>query len=199
MADVPRADNLHSRKRIAIVWSELVAEGIPCALHLNGRTPADFAFYASLMAETSATTVSFEFATGAASKDTAVLFLDRMERFAELVGRPLNLITRGGVAHYSRLNSIFQSVVQIDTAAHMKAKHRQVLQRGTSGRGFKWVTQESAVPIGDLFLQAVEQCRWVDMWARQAPATTRTARPRPSGYTTEASANDETRQLRLLL
>jgi hypothetical protein len=197
MADVPRSDNLYSRKRIAIVWNELNAAGVPCALHLNGRTPADFAFYASLLKETGGSTVSFEFGTGAASRAASGLFVDRMERLVAMVGRPLNLVTRGGVAQYVRLNSIFENVIQLDTAAHMKAKHRQVLLRGTRGRGFRWVTQVSSAPLGELFQQAVEQCRWVDMRARQGPAPVR-EHASPSGSTSQPSANDESAQLRFL-
>jgi hypothetical protein len=39
---VPRLDNLFNMKRIALVWSEIQREGMPCALHLNARTDRDF-------------------------------------------------------------------------------------------------------------------------------------------------------------
>jgi hypothetical protein len=36
------ADDLHSIKRIALVHSEFLDEGLPAALHVNGRSEADF-------------------------------------------------------------------------------------------------------------------------------------------------------------
>ncbi len=41
--NVPRPDNLHSMKRIALGWAELMAAGLPAALHLNARTDQDYA------------------------------------------------------------------------------------------------------------------------------------------------------------
>jgi hypothetical protein len=199
IADVPRTDNLYSRKRIAIVWSELCSQGIPTALHLNARTAADFDFYARLLRETGASTVAFEFATGAAAGEAGSLFVRRLQRFAEAVGRPLHLIVRGGLPHYAGLALAFQRITQLDTAAHMKAKHRQVLERGAFGRGYKWKTQRTSKPVGELFLQAVEQCRWVDLKARQnpdKPATRIVVVSRANSV--EASANDESPQFRLL-
>ena len=40
--DQPRWDDLHAMKRIAIVHSEMLSEGLPAALHVNGRTDTDF-------------------------------------------------------------------------------------------------------------------------------------------------------------
>lgn len=40
--DQPRWDDLHAMKRIAIVQSEFSHEGLPAALHVNGRTETDF-------------------------------------------------------------------------------------------------------------------------------------------------------------
>src|SRR5207249_4165551 len=40
--DVPRWDNLHNMKRIALCWSELVSRGLPTSLHLNARTDRDW-------------------------------------------------------------------------------------------------------------------------------------------------------------
>ncbi len=40
--DVTRHDNLHNLKRIALTCAEFMAGGIPCALHINGRTDMDY-------------------------------------------------------------------------------------------------------------------------------------------------------------
>jgi hypothetical protein len=39
--NVPRPDNLHAIKRIGLSWAELVAGGVPAALHINARTDYD--------------------------------------------------------------------------------------------------------------------------------------------------------------
>jgi hypothetical protein len=40
--DVPRHVDLHAIKRIGLVHWEFVVEGLPCALHVNGRAETDF-------------------------------------------------------------------------------------------------------------------------------------------------------------
>ncbi len=199
MADVPRPDNLHSCKRIGIIWGEMNAAGIPTALHLNGRTRADFDFYASILNGSGGDSVAFEFATGSVSPDAADLFLKRLEYLTARVKRRLHIVVRGGVHLYPRLLGMFESVTQLDTGAHMKAKHRQVLERGTGPRGYRWRTQhrDSSIPVGELFLQTVEHCRWVDLRARQGYPTKSIA---ASGYQLirprlQLSANDETGQM----
>lgn len=198
IADVPRTDNFHARKRIVICWEELNESGIPTALHVNGRTQGDFDYFADVLRQSGGDSVAFEFATGAAALEAGTRFVNRLQRLVERVGKPLTLVTRGGIPHYPRLLPLFRSVIQVDSTAHIKAKYRQVLRRG-GPRGFRWVSQPSSSSLGALLLQAIEHSRWVDLYHRQSSPSVRS--PRTSlriGEAAQTSANDETSQLRLL-
>jgi hypothetical protein len=66
--NVPRQDNLHNMKRIALVWAEFMAGGVACALHVNGRTPYDYMRWRDFVAERPEVRhIAFEFGTGAGS------------------------------------------------------------------------------------------------------------------------------------
>jgi hypothetical protein len=45
--DRPRWDDMHAMKRIALMHEEFLAEGMPAALHVNGRTDSDFRHWGS--------------------------------------------------------------------------------------------------------------------------------------------------------
>jgi len=60
------ADDLHSIKRIALVHSEFLDEGLPVTLHVNGRSEADFKRWTDfLVARPEVTDIAYEFTTGA--------------------------------------------------------------------------------------------------------------------------------------
>ena len=62
------ADDLHSIKRIALVRSEFLDEGLPAALHVNGQSEADFKRWTDfLVARPEVTDVAYEFITGAST------------------------------------------------------------------------------------------------------------------------------------
>ncbi|MFO1100367.1 MAG: hypothetical protein U1E81_19420 [Xanthobacteraceae bacterium] len=67
--DRPRWDDLHAMKRIAIVHQEFLAEGMPAALHVNGRTETDFLRWADyLVARPEVTHLAYEFTTAWAGR-----------------------------------------------------------------------------------------------------------------------------------
>ncbi len=91
--NVPRPDNLHGMKRIALSWAELMAAGIPAALHLNARTEFDYVRWTQFVAaRPEVKIVAFEFGTGAPSEPHRLAC-----RTALRSGR------RGGQASYPRL------------------------------------------------------------------------------------------------
>src|SRR5262249_46771006 len=109
--NVPREDNLHAMKRIAICWQELAARRIPTALHLNGRTARDWERWTEfLVAYPEITAVSVEFATGAAFLERGNWHTDQLARIAQRVGRRLTLIVRGGIVHLERLTAVFHRI-----------------------------------------------------------------------------------------
>ncbi len=200
IADVPRSDNLHARKRIGIVWSEMNRVGLPTALHVNARNQADFDFYAELIKGTGCRTISFEFATGAGASEAMDRYLTRLARLAADIPWPLSIFVRGGVHRYETLHRIFETVTQLDTNAHMKARKRQTLVPATCDRRHRWITDPSValLPVGEIFQLTMEQCRQVDRLARQSPklsASPRISRLRVAQV--DLSANDESPQLRL--
>ena len=132
---MPRPDNLHGIKRIGLSWAELMANGVPAALHLNARTDHDYARWTRFIAERpEVTCVAFEFGTGAGYRGP-----DRVARRASLragrrAGRPLMLVVRGGVQMLQRLRPHFGQVILIETDAFSRTLKRR---RATTHRDRK--------------------------------------------------------------
>lgn len=120
--DRPRHDDLHSVKRIALAWQEMVDEGLPTALHVNARTDADWLRWAGFIAaREEVDAIAYEFATPHRPEWHAA----RLARLAQDVGRPLRLMVRGGRAVRSLLIRAFDSVTVLDTTAYVKTMQRQ--------------------------------------------------------------------------
>jgi hypothetical protein len=124
--DVPRWDDLHSIKRIALVHEEFLAEGMPAALHLNARTEKDWERLQEFVtARPEITHVAFEFATGAGRAQRAPWHAERLARLAAAVERPLHLIQRGGVRFLPALARAFADITLVETSIFMKTQSRQ--------------------------------------------------------------------------
>jgi hypothetical protein len=126
--DVPRLDNLFNMKRIALVWSEMQREGVPCALHLNARTDRDYERWTEFLRDhTEITHVAFEFGTGAGSVNRIDWHVAHLAALARDIPRPLHLIIRGGINHLHVLRGAFAGLTFVDTSAFVKAQKRQRL------------------------------------------------------------------------
>jgi hypothetical protein len=102
--NVPRPDNLHGMKRIALCWTELMTAGIPAALHLNARTDFDYLRWIRFVAaRPEVEFVAFEFGTGAGHPNRIDWHVERLCALAAAAGRPLTLVLRGGVRVLPRL------------------------------------------------------------------------------------------------
>lgn len=129
-ANVPRWTDLYNLKRIAICWSEFTRAGIPTALHLNGRTPMDWARWTEFIIHRSeVNTVAFEFATILGERKR--IYVDRLLKLADMVPRRLRLVVRGGVQFLGELARVYD-LVFIDTDPFIKANKRQIWH-GTGG------------------------------------------------------------------
>ena len=107
--NVPRWDDLHSMKRIAICCAELNEAGIATSLHLNARTDTDWQRWAEFIATNRMIrSIAFEFATGAASMQRAHYHVEQLISLAGVVKRDLQLVLRGGQKHLRRLAKPFQ-------------------------------------------------------------------------------------------
>lgn len=151
LTDVPRTDNLHAIKRIALAWAEMTEAGLSAALHVNARTEQDYRNWQAMVAEREEiTALAFEFATGSGQSDRIDWHVEQLCRLAASVGRPLALIMRGGSRKLHTLSQHFSSVTLLETESFAKMRCRR-RARILDGR-LKWtpsLTPEGA-PLDEL-------------------------------------------------
>lgn len=120
--DRPRHDDLHSAKRIGLVWQEMVDEGLPTALHVNARTETDWLHWTGFIAtRPEVDAIAYEFATPSRPHWHAA----KLIKLVQDVGRPIRLVVRGGRAVLPLLTRVFDTVTVLDTTAYMKTMNRQ--------------------------------------------------------------------------
>ena len=124
-SDVPRWDNFHAMKRIAICWREILEAGVSCALHVNARSQRDWERWTAFVSSHGEVdAISYEFATGAATRLS--YHIDELRHLADRVGRPLKLIVRGGLSELGKLRSSYDQVTVLDTTTYMRTVNRRV-------------------------------------------------------------------------
>lgn len=150
-SDQPRWSDLHAMKRIAITHAELLEEGLGAALHVNGRTDADFQRWAEYVAaRREVTHLAYEFTTGTRWPSRQDQHLRWLTGLAGSVGRPLSLIIRGGVEILPELRSAFANVSILNTAIFMKTMmRRRAVEAPTSVRWVPAPTHAGA-PLDEL-------------------------------------------------
>jgi hypothetical protein len=157
----PRTDDLHSIKRIGLVFSEFLNEGLPAALHVNGRTDMDFLRWSQFIAERPEVThIAYEFRTMSGRQQTHVDWLVGLTRS---VGRPLHLLVRGGSEFLPTLREAFAGVTFLDTSVFMKTMKRQRAHRRMDGV-MVWQKNptDRGAPLDDLLVEnSGTRCRWV--------------------------------------
>jgi len=160
---VPRWDNMHSTKRIAITHEEFLREGIPAALHLNARTERDYEHWRQyILSRDEVRHVAFEFGTGAGRGERASWHAERLNELAKCVGRPLHLIVRA--ASHSTLRTLvssFGSVTVIETNSYMKTVKRRRAVRAPKG-AIRWdvVPTRMGAPLDMLLVHNSSMVRW---------------------------------------
>jgi len=169
--DQPRWDNLHSMKRIGIVQGEMLNEGLQVALHVNGRTETDFQRWTDYVrSRPEIQILAYEFATGTGWIGRREIHLEWLTKLASEVGRPLDLVMRGGIELVPALSSVFARVTFIDTSAFMRAmKRRRAIL--TEGGKLLWraAPTEIGSPLDELLNDNVVN---VTTWIRsQFPAS----------------------------
>ncbi len=126
-----RWDDMHSMKRIAITHQEFTAAGIPCALHLNARTPRDYERWVSYLRERDEIThVVFEFGTVWRWPLRRAFHLHHLAHVAAAVGRPLHLTMIGGMDAVPTLAPAYAQLTVVDAVPFLKAVKRQQLTEG---------------------------------------------------------------------
>ena len=151
--DLPRWNDMHSIKRIAITHEEFLREGMPAALHVNARTERDWERWTEyILRRSEITHVAFEFATGAGWAGRIEWHADQLARLAEGVGRPLHLVVRAANRNVlPALISAFAHTTVLDTTSFIKAVHRQRAVETAPGK-IDWETSPTApnTPVDDL-------------------------------------------------
>jgi hypothetical protein len=124
--DVPRWDDMHAMKRIALVQQEFQSEGLLAALHVNGRTDTDFRRWTEyLLARAEITHLAYEFTTGTGWAGRQELHATWLCELAAGVGRPLSLVLRGGIEVAGKLAGSFAHVTVLDTTSFFKTMMRK--------------------------------------------------------------------------
>ncbi len=150
--DTPRPDNLHSMKRIAMSWEELMAGGVAAALHVNARTDHDYNRWAQFIRERpEVMVIAFEFGTGGGYQGRIDWHVERLCALARQVRRPLTLVLRGGISALGRLRTDFDQVILIETDSFTRTRGRRRAEIQPSGR-LRWmkVTTEAGAPLDEL-------------------------------------------------
>jgi hypothetical protein len=131
----PRWDDMHALMRIAIVHWEFLDEGMPAALHVNGRTEHDFARWGLfLRTRPEISHIAYEFTTGTGWGDRCKDHAAWLLQLAQFVDRPLHLTVRGGSKILPTLASAFSQISVWDGTAFMKSMNRQRAVRLPDGR-----------------------------------------------------------------
>jgi hypothetical protein len=126
IVDRPRWDDLHSMRRIVLAYHELVSEGQPAALHVNGRTETDFVRWGDYIADhPEVTHLAFEFTTGTRNPSRMMQHANWLAGLARASSRRMGLLLRGGSLVSGLLSEHFD-VSFIDSSPFEKAQHRQV-------------------------------------------------------------------------
>lgn len=164
IVDRPRWDDMHSMRRIACAHHELISEGQPAALHVNGRSQHDFLRWTEyVVAHPEVTHIAYEFTTGARSVVRMVQHAAWLVELAKGAGRRLGLITRGGV-EVAGLLSQYYDLSYIDSSAFEKAQFRETAFQDSSGQR-RWVKKltDAGEPVDAHFEQNVEVSkRWFE-------------------------------------
>lgn len=101
--------------------AEFLEGGLPCALHVNGRTDTDFRHWGEYVRERPEIThLAYEFTTGTARAARRDYHLGNLIGVAASAGRPLGLLVRGGIELLPRLRAAFESVTVLETMTFLQ-------------------------------------------------------------------------------
>jgi len=162
MVDRPRWDDLHSMRRIVLAYHEFVSEGLPAALHVNGRTQRDFERWGDYIAtHPEVTHIAYEFTTGTKNPERMVQHARWLIGLADAVGRRLGLVLRGGSPIVALLAHHFD-ISFIDSSPFEKAQHREVVSIDGDGQR-RWTKRPTVAgePVDSLL---EENIRISSLW-----------------------------------
>lgn len=172
--NVPRWDDLYAIKRIGLVHAEFLAGGMPAALHVNGRTDADFRRWTEFIAaRPEVTHVAYEFTTiWGTRRDQHAAWLTGL---AAGVGRPLHLVVRGGFDLLGRLVPAFAGLTVLETESFMRTmKRRRAVPEGNARLGWRAAPTKPGAPLDALHAANTEEVRaWLRSLMHDGPGEDR--------------------------
>ncbi|WP_108862338.1 hypothetical protein [Ruegeria sp. Alg231-54] len=150
--DQPRPSDFSAMKRIALVQSEFLEAGIPCALHPHIVTATDSERWVEFVSKRpEIQTIAYEFTTGAGRSSVRRRHIDHLISLAKSIDRPLDLVLRGDQKLLPELAAHYRNTVYIDTNAFMKTMHRKFAIRTSNlGLGWKSVKTPDEISIDSL-------------------------------------------------
>jgi len=153
--DRPRWDDFHAMKRIAIVHEEFLHEGLPAALHVNGRTETDFGRWAAYIQERPEVThLAYELTTGTGRAGRLKQHAVWLQQLATAVNRPLHLVVRGGLEKLPALARSYAGLTFLDTTVFMKTMMRQrAYPKSDATLGWRGSPTEPGAPVDSLFAE----------------------------------------------
>jgi hypothetical protein len=158
IVNAPRWDDLYAMKRIALVHAEFLAEGMPAALHVNGRTDTDFRRWAEFIAvREEITHVAYEFTTGTGRARRRNQHAIWLAGLAADVGRPLHLIMRGGFDLLGTLVTRFSGITVLETDSFMRTMKRRRAMLAENGQlSWRASPTRAGTPLDTLYAGNVE-------------------------------------------
>ncbi len=150
--NAPRWDDLYAIKRIGLVYAEMIGEGMPTALHVNGRTDRDFKRWAEFItARDEITHIAYEFTTGTGWPMRLERHADWLCGLGRDVGRPLHLVIRGAADLVARFAATFTGVTVLETDSFIWAvKRRQAILKDAISIRTQPAPTDPGAPLDDL-------------------------------------------------
>jgi hypothetical protein len=198
--NVPRPENLYNIKRVALLSEELLGLGVPTALHVNACTDTDYSRYTEfLAARPEFEAISFEFITGPGYPSRMWWHIKKLLELRNNVGRPLQLILRGGTKAVGQLSSMFAHILVIDSDPLQCALHRRRMIFGNTGH-VRIVENKlpKGEPVDDLLIQNAAAAKAEVEFALRNPRLTNRARSGLKKNLTTHNADQKPGQLNLL-
>lgn len=156
-SDQPRWNDMHAMKRILITHHEFLDEGVPAALHVNGRTDTDFRRWAEhVAARPEIKHLAYEFTTGTQWVGRRERHARWLGEIAAIAGRSIDLVVRGGAEVLPALRSDFRRVTVLNTAIFMKTMmRRRAVRNGEAPIRWQQAPTEVGAPLDELLADNV--------------------------------------------
>lgn len=155
--NLPRSENLYNLKRIGWLAYDFQSAGLPTAWHVNAVTQTDYDNVAEfLLSHSEYGAISFEFITGAKTRPRMAWHVARLAELSSRLGRPMQLLVRGGKWALYPLSTAFENVLLIDSTPLQKALYRRQLSHNHGELRQTYLQLPKGTPVDDLLAANVQ-------------------------------------------